>query len=236
MGRNASRALTAAFVAASGLGCGGRIDESRPSSQGEVSTAAVLETGAAVGRAYVGTTNEFVLGNAPVVATFDLLGGAEVELEVVTRDASPLNFELWQVHVDATATLTDPVDASSGFALDSIQPDEDSRWLIAFPPAAQRTQVLVQMDCEGGIHGCTPQRQPGQSCSAGWSCDEGLECALPMGACEAVAAVGTCIVPPADCSGDQDGAVCGCDSRTYPSECAARASWVPIQGPGACSG
>jgi hypothetical protein len=235
MERNACRALAATFVVASGLGCGGQIaGTALLEGRGETSTVAALEQGAAVRRVYVGSTNELDVGSGTVAGTFDLRGGADVELEVVTRDASPLTFELWQAHVDGTATLVDPVDASSGFALDRIRADEDARWLLVFPEAAAGTQAFVRMDCVGGAHGCTPGRQPGESCPAGWSCDEGLECALPLGACGLLAASGTCIVPPVDCSGDDNGAVCSCDGRTYPSECSARAARAPMLHSGHC--
>jgi hypothetical protein len=235
MERNACRALAATCVVASGLGCGGQIaGTSSAHSLRETSTVTALEGGAAVRRVYVGSTNELDVGSAPVAGTFDLLGGAEVELEVVTADASPLTFELWQAHVDGTATLVDPVDASSGFALDRIRPDEGARWILVFPRASPGTQALVRMDCVGGIHGCTPERQPGDSCPAGWSCDEGLECALPLGACGSLAAWGTCMMPPADCGSDDSGAVCGCDGRTYESPCAARAAWAPVLHTGEC--
>jgi hypothetical protein len=235
MERNAYGALAATCVVASGLGCGGQIaGTSSGSSQGDVSTVTDLESGASVRRVYVGSTNVLDVGSAAVAATFDLLGGTDLELEVVTADASPLTFELWQAHVDGTATLVDPVDASSGFALDRIRPDEDARWLLVFPGTRPGTRALVRMDCVAGIHGCTPERQPGESCPAGWSCDEGLECALPVGACGPLAASGTCIVPPGDCGSDHSGAVCGCDGRTYASACAARAAWAPMLHAGKC--
>jgi hypothetical protein len=195
---------------------------------------AALEDGAATVRAYVGLTNRFAIGGAPLVATFDVVGGARLELEVATLDASPLRFELWQAHTDGRATLRDPVEAPSGFALDRIEADEDATWVLVFPPATPIAQALVRMDCVGGIRGCTPERQPGESCPAGWSCDVGLACALPIGACGPLAAAGTCIVPPPSCP--QAGAVCGCDGRTYTSECAARVARAPILRAGACDG
>jgi hypothetical protein len=193
---------------------------------------AALQEGAATGRAYVGATNRFAVGGAPVVATFDLLGGARVEVEVATLDASPVRFELWQAHVDGTATLSDPVDAPSGFALDRIEADEDARWVLVFPAATPRAQALVRMDCVGGIRGCAPELQPGESCPAGWSCDVGLACALPIGACGPLAAAGTCIIPPVACA--EAAAVCGCDNHTYASECAARIARAPILHTGPC--
>jgi hypothetical protein len=194
-----------------------------------------LEQGAAVRRVYVGSTNELDLGRSPVAGAFDLLAGAQVQLEVVTRDGSPLTFELWQEHLDGTAMLIDAVDAYSGFALDRLLPNEDGRWILLFPETSPGLHALVRMDCVGGNRGCTPQRQPGESCPAGPSCDEGLECALPLGACGPRTAPGTCTVPPVDCPGDDNGEVCGCDGRTYASECAARAARAPMLHAGGCS-
>jgi hypothetical protein len=235
MKHRALPALVAAVCAASGFGCGGRISGVPAAVGEETSTVAALQRGAATGRAYVGATNRFAVGERPVAVTFDLIGGARLELEVATLDASPVRFELWQAHVDGSATLSDPVDAPSGFALDRIAADEDARWVLVFPAATPRAQALVHMDCVGGDSGCTPDRQPGESCPAGWSCDVGLACALPVGACGPLAAAGTCIVPPADCP-IEAAAVCGCDGHTYASECAARIARAPILHPGSCDG
>jgi hypothetical protein len=233
MQRSASCALAVAMIAASALGCGGRMAGVSASVGGETSTLGSLEEGASVRRAYVGTTNEFVVGEVPVVATFDLVGGAQIEMEVVTRDASPVRFELWQAHRDGTTTLRDPVDAPSGFAIDRVEADEDGRWALVFPVGTSGGRALVRMDCVGGFRGCAPQRQPGESCPAGWSCDVGLECMLPVGACGPLAASGTCTVPPVACAGGGV-AVCGCDGRTYASECDARLAHAPILRAGRC--
>src|SRR5260370_28929618 len=125
MNRKVFCAAGSAAAALAVAACGGRV-AGVPASDGEASTIASLEQGGTMQRAYVGVTNELAIGVARRVATFDLVGGAQVELEVVTRDASPLRFELWQAHVDGTATLRYPVDAASGLALDRIAADEDA--------------------------------------------------------------------------------------------------------------
>jgi hypothetical protein len=195
---------------------------------------AALEQGATVQRAYLGVDDDVTVGSTPVVTPFGLVGGAQVELEVVTPDASPVRFELWQEHVDGSTTLVMPVDEPSGFALEDIDATEDGTWLLTFPrlPAGQ---VIVHMDCVGGNHGCASTQQPGESCPAGWTCDEGLACQLPVGACGPLAGAGTCAVPPTSCA-DNAAPVCGCDGATYPSECAARLAGVPILQTGACGG
>jgi hypothetical protein len=233
MNRKTNCLLAAALAVSGATGCGGEV-AGVGGSNAALSTVGKLEAGATVQRAYVGVDNRVPVGATPVVTPFDLVGGAQIELEVVTPDSSPVEFELWQAHVDGEATLVMPVDAPSGFALEDVDATEDSTWLIVFPslPAGQ---VIVHMDCVGGNHGCSPELQPGDDCPAGWSCDEGLVCQLPVGVCGPLAGVGTCVVPPASCA--QNAApVCGCNGTTYPSECAARLGGEPILSNGACEG
>lgn len=229
--RNTFPVLAAALAAAGSVGCGGRTDAIRATDQA-ASTLSALEAGAITQRAYVGVTNEYAIGPVPMVAAFDLLGGAQVEMEVMTRDGSPVRFEVWRVRLDGTADLQVPVDSRSGFGLQQVDADEDGTWLLRFPAAAEAT-VRVHMDCIGGVRGCSSAQQPGESCPAGWSCDVGLQCELPIGACGPLAAAGTCAVPPTACADDIE-VVCACDGRTFPSECSARAAGVPILHAGAC--
>jgi len=233
MNRN-THCLLLALTAVAGLaGCGGEV-EPIEGANGALSTVGQLERGATIQRAYVGVDNQISVGATPVVTPFDLVGGAQVQMEVVTPDSSPVRFELWQEHVDGQATLLMPVDAPSGFSLENVDATEDGSWLIVFP-ALPRGQVIVHMDCVGGNHGCSPARQPGETCPAGWSCDEGLVCQLPVGVCGPLAGVGTCAVPQASCADDAT-PVCGCNGTTYPSECAARLGGQPILANGACEG
>ncbi len=231
MNRNTFRVLAAALSVVGAVGCGGTTAGFTLPDE-ESSTISALEAGATVQRAYVGVTNQVAIGAVPVVAAFDLLGGAQVEIEVATRDSSPVRFELWRVRVDGTASLESPVDSRSGFALQRVTADENGTWLLRFPSAAQAT-ALVHMDCLGGIHGCTPARQPGETCPAGWSCDTGLGCELPIGACSPLAAVGTCVAVPTSCPEDIE-RMCGCNGQTYASECAALMAGQPIAHGGPC--
>jgi hypothetical protein len=198
------------------------------------STLATLSSGATTARAYVGVDNNLSLGGTPVVATTDLVGGSQIELEVVTADSSPVRFEVWSVGVDGTATLEAPVDAQSGFALQSINPKQDGTWAVFFE-GGQTSSVIVHMDCTGGLHGCAQLRQPGETCPAGWTCDEGLACQLPIGVCGPLAGVGRCVAKGSSCA---EGAapVCGCDGQTYASECAARVAGASVLQVGACEG
>jgi hypothetical protein len=231
MNRNTFRVLATALSVVSAVACGGTTADFVPTDE-MGSTISALEAGATVQRAYVGVTNQLTIGQVPVVAVFDLLGGAQLDIEVATLDSSPVRFELWRVRVDGTATLESPVDARSGFALQRMTADENGTWLLRFPAAAQAT-ALVHMDCLGGIRGCTPERQPGETCPAGWDCDTGLDCELPVGACSPLAALGTCALVPTSCPEDIQ-RMCGCDGKTYASECAALMAGQPIAYGGPC--
>jgi hypothetical protein len=179
---NVFRGLAAVVCAASTAACGGnRGGEGTISNQ--ESSLTLLESGATIQRTYLGFTQDVAIGTLPVVGTFDLLGGSDVNMEIVAQDGQPLAFELWQVHVDKWATLTLTVDESSGFSLRELHVDEDSSWLLRFPSGAPH-DVVVHIDCQDSTHGCTPFQQPGQACPIGWACDEGLVCHVPGDTCE----------------------------------------------------
>lgn len=169
-------AAVAAACAGVGPACGGVPGEVDPTAPpGLVSTMSALSSGATLERAYVGVDDDLTLDGAPVLATMDLVGGARMDLEVVTTDSSPVRFEVWSIGVDGTALLVMPVDAPSGFALEAIHAQEDATWAIRFD-GGQHADVIVHMDCLGGAHGCAELRQPGQTCPVGWTCDVGLVC------------------------------------------------------------
>ncbi len=177
--------LTGAVCLVGLVACGGPSTAERSISHQEASLAA-LEQGATMTRAYLGTTQDVVVGARPVVGTFDLLGGADVNLELVAKDGAPLQVELWQVHVGAKvapwATLEHVVDAPSGFSLHPLHADEDSAWVLRWP-AGSPGEVVVNIACVDSTHGCTPFQQPGQRCPAGWACDQGLRCQVPGDVC-----------------------------------------------------
>jgi len=180
---NVFRGLAAVVCAASMAACGGELAREAEISNQEASLS-TLESGAAVRRTYVGVTQDVHTGPAPVVGTFDLLGGADVDMELVAKDGQPLEVELWQVHVDHWATLVLTVDAPSGFALHRLHAAEDSSWLLRFPAGAPE-DIVVHIDCTDSTNGCTPFLQPGEVCPIGWQCDEGLVCKVPGDVCAA---------------------------------------------------
>jgi hypothetical protein len=234
MNRNALRLLGTALSVVGAAGCGGKTVEIQSFNEG-TSSLGDLKSGAILEPAYFGVDGHMPVGGTPVVATVDLLGGSRVELEVVTPDASPVRFEVWRVRGDGTATLEIPVDASSGFALENVAPEEDGTWAIRFP-ATTPGDVIVHMDCVGGLHGCAKWLQPGDFCPVGWQCAQGLTCQLPVGVCGPLAGVGKCVDIVAKCGAatDEGTTVCGCDGQSYPTECAARLAGATVLHEGFC--
>ncbi|HEY6459770.1 MAG TPA: hypothetical protein VIY73_06450, partial [Polyangiaceae bacterium] len=84
-------AFAVAFAAA---GCSGTAGEV-PTAAREATTLGALAENAAVTRAYVGSDDVVTVGDRPAMATMGLLGGGQLELEVVTPDGSPVRFEVW---------------------------------------------------------------------------------------------------------------------------------------------
>jgi hypothetical protein len=159
-----------------------------------------LEQGAAtVQHLYLGAWQDFTLDAAPIVGTFDLVGGAQVEIRTATRDGLPMRFEIWQVHsgiswgkgpgspADPAVTLFTTVDTPSGSALQALHADEDSSWLVRVL-ADHPEGIALRIDCTAGAASwggaCTPLLQPGQACPGSWQCDEGLACVVPGDTCE----------------------------------------------------
>jgi hypothetical protein len=178
---NVFRGLAGIVCAVSAAACGGSLAGEEQISKQEASLG-TLERGAGVQRAYLGVTQVVRTGAHPVVGTFDLLGGADVDMELVAKNGAPLQVELWQVHVDGWATLAMTDDEPSGFALHELHADEDSAWLLRFP-AGTPADVVVNIHCTDSTSGCTPFLQPGDRCPVSWQCDEGLTCKVPGDVC-----------------------------------------------------
>lgn len=182
---NVFHGLAVAVCAATTVACGGTLAGTggEPVSNEEAPLAS-LEQGATEQRTYVGVTQDVHVDGNPAVGTFDLVGGSDVDIELVTKDGAPLVAELWQVHVDKWATLALTVDENSGFALHTLHADEDSSWLLRFA-GGMSSDIVVHIDCTGtgGLGACTPFLQPGDRCPEGWQCDQGLTCHVPGDVC-----------------------------------------------------
>jgi hypothetical protein len=171
----------ALVCALSASACGGQSEAGLATSADELRVDE-LEALSRVVRTYLGAEQVVPVGPKPVVGTFDLVGGARIDVEIAARDGAPLRFELWQTHVDGWATLVWTLDVRSGFALRELEATEDSSWVLRFPAAAP-ADVVVSITCLGRSR-CAPRQQPGETCPAGWECDQGLTCRLPGAVCQ----------------------------------------------------
>ncbi len=70
---------------------------------------------------------------------------------------------------------------------------------------------------------------------AGFQCASGLACQMPAGQCHVADSAGTCRKPPQMCTRIY-APVCGCDGKTYASDCTAAAKGVSVAAMGECKG
>lgn len=189
-------------------------------------------SGATVTDVYFGVANEVPLGASPSVAQIHLLTGATVQLEAATGDSSILEFNVYRVREDGSLEMVSPVYAPDGFELETIQADSSGLFLFVFPAHAP-TQVMIHLDCEVGPT-CTNAGEPGETCAATSDCDSGLACARAIGNCSPLTGPAVCVVTGPACS-LQKVPVCGCDGRTYATECAARLAGVGVASVGVCA-
>jgi len=188
-------------------------------------------------RLYFGLTNQ-VSVEGDVLAGLDLEAGSSVQLEVATTDASSLRFEIWSVHEDGNVGLVNAFDTDSGFVLTTFDSPSDARTFLHFPAPASGRDVTVFLGCERANGRCVSALQPGETCLAGRSCDEGLTCVPSDDTCSSAWQGGTCVLPSdgSECADEiVSGPVCGCDGHSYDSNCLANAAGVGVKSSGACS-
>jgi hypothetical protein len=194
MNRRKTGSIVAAFaLAVAAVGCGGRYSGVDDGASREGATAPG-DLGPHQARAYFGTTNMLETGGQPAVVSFDLVAGAKVELEVVTRDASPLEFELRRVRRDGTRELIEHVHVTSGFKLDTFVASSPNTYELYFENGAKSAQtIVIHLDCKEAAGGrCATNGQPGESCSDLYPCDEGLACSADA---DVYLARGICATP-----------------------------------------
>src|SRR5262249_6678869 len=150
-------------------------------------------------------------------------------------NGSLLRYELLRQRSDGTTELLNAFHVDSGFSLTTFYASSDGQYILHFPELDEPRDVVVHMECKGDGKRCSPSMQPGGGCMAGHECDEGLFCYPPQGSCNATLQGGRCVLKQkaSACDGEV-GSMCGCDGKTYASECLARVSNVGVAKVGAC--
>ena len=197
--------VVASFAALSLIGCGGKT-EATPSIA-RVRSLGGFGADEHATRVYFERTNTVALDGEKAIATFDLNAGSRVEIEIATRDASPLRCEIHRVRRDGTTELLSPVRSDSGFHLETFDAASDDTFVVFFPAtsgsakrdAHQPTEpqtVVVHLACASAASRCAPAQQPGEACDAVFTCDEGLACFTGTGYANGYLEEGKCAVVP----------------------------------------
>ncbi len=227
MGRALLCLICFGVAGASAFGCGGSPGNDAPGLRHASPAAVTPDTPLAP--VYFSVTNN-VRVVAEVFASFELVAGARVELEVVTRDGSPLRFELLRLRRDGSSELLNAFHADSGFTLTSFVASADGKFILHFPQSLAGHDVVVHIECKSTGARCGPSQTEGQVCMVARDCADGLACYPSAGACNAEVMGGTCVRPigAASCDGDARVPVCGCDGRSYDNACLALAAGVGL--------
>jgi len=141
--RKISLATTALMGVLAG-GCGGTADFDASGLRRASSVSIGEDT--ALERLYFDVTNTVAVGaNTETAGGFDLVAGAQVELEVVTTNGSPLRYELLRLRKDGSTELLNAFHVDSGFSLTTFYAANDGLYVVHFPQVDEAQDVVVHM-------------------------------------------------------------------------------------------
>jgi hypothetical protein len=180
-----------AALAAAAVGCGGKTGPLGLEDEGQhqATPPLAVATDDPTTPVYFGLTNT-VFVDKKTVASMELVAASEVELMVVTKDGSPLRYDLYKVWKDGMRELISPIDRRSGFHVTTFVPKLGGRWEIEFPEPKEAHSIVVHLECRKGR--CAEQRQPGEECDPAFPCAPGLACVATPGGATPLGPIGTC--------------------------------------------
>jgi hypothetical protein len=190
--------VAASFAVLALIGCGGKT-EAVPSGA-RVRSLGGFGADEHASRVYFERTNAIAVDGEKTIATFDLNAGARVEIEIASRDASPLRCEIHRVRRDGTTELLSPIHSASGFHLETFDATSDDTFVVFFPATdlgkREPQTVIVHLACASAASRCAPAQQPGEACDAVFTCDEGLDCNTGTGHVNGYLEQGRCGIAP----------------------------------------
>ena len=130
---------------------------------------------------------------------------------------------------DAAAPVSSPAPTTAAPA-SSVAPEAPA------PSGASATPAAGTLPAGDSPPGAGTPGAPGAMCGgiAGFRCGDGLFCDFPPEAhCGAADQTGTCQPKPGACTRIYK-PVCGCDDRTYPTDCVAHSAGVSVATEGEC--
>lgn len=114
---------------------------------------------------------------------------------------------------------------------------------LALLLAGCSTRLLDPTDGGGSsLDGSTDLARPSQDLAgrqtcggfAGLQCPSRQYCEFPDGSCGGADQSGVCLDQPKDCVSPAPGQVCGCDGKTYSTDCARQAAGIALKHSGPC--
>jgi hypothetical protein len=190
---------------------------------------------------YFGESNHLDRADAPAATAqppaykFELLADSNVAISLSRHDpAGPrvVAFTVYRVDADGHADLGS-ARGSNGAATMTLYTKHGGTYVVELADGLDPDTLVLDLTCLSGA--CAPRRQPGETCANTGilRCDDGLVCRFEEGTCKAPEKPGNCQIAPKRCSSEYD-PVCGCDGRTWGSDCFARQAGVSVMHPGPC--